>query len=577
MEPVSFGNCFGWLHNGQASRGVVLMSPFGFEELCARKTFALLGQALAARGIPVLRFDWSGTGDSLGGPNDIRQFDHWRNDARDAVATLKALTGVKEIVVVGLRLGALLAADAACARDDVSRLVLLAPPASGKAWLREAATFARVMSVPGAASTAADGLEVAGFRIGADSVEAIRTTEWGALTACPAPQVDIFVQQAGGGERIEHYMNLLGAHTACHTFQGYDALMCDPTASQAPMALIEKLAEDMAAKAPAATRAVPRPAFAPLTGHGFSETPARLGVDQNMAGILCHPIERTSRSEAVIFLNAGAIHHAGWARMYVDMSRRLARHGVASLRLDLPGIGDSAMLGDPPVASLYARRMSGEVTQAIDWLKGRGYRRITLAGACSGAYQAFHAALDDERVDGLVLLNQLCFVWGASYAMQFNAWQATKSRSLNAQLSSASADETLDAARTLARLMPIAKKVAKGGLSALMSLQTYASQAFAREKSVEAAFIKLSSRGARIMLAYSAGDAGLAELERHLGHEGIHATSLPGVCKRIIENADHMLTPAKARAEFAEEFVAFLDANVAEEETPQRDRALASA
>jgi len=576
MEPVSFGNCFGWLHRGTAARGVVLMNPFGFEELCTRKTFALLAQALSARGIPVLRFDWSGTGDSLGGPNDPRQYGRWRNDASDAVSTLKTLTGVDDVVAVGMRLGALLAADAASASNDISRLVLLAPPASGKAWLHEASAFARIMAVPGVSPATTEGLEVAGFRLAPDSLEAIRKAGWSELPSCPALKVDIFASN-GAGERISQHMKSRGAKTACHDFTGYDALMCDPTASQAPLALIEQLAESIAADAPASKRKCSAPAFAPMTGHGFSETPARLGKDQAMAGILCQPIERTDRSEAVIFLNAGAIHHIGWARMNVDLARRLARQGIGSLRLDLPGVGDSARPGDPPVASLYARLMTEEVTQAIDWLKARGYRRITLAGSCSGAYQAYHAALADKRVDGLVLLNQLCFVWSASYAMQFNAWQATKSRSMQARMAASSSDEALDASRTLARLMPIAKKVAKGGLSALMSLQTYASQAFSRERPVEAAFINLSSRGTQVMLAYSAGDAGLAELDRHLGPDGINATSLPGISKRIIENADHMLTPAKARSDFADQLVAFLDANLSEAEAPHHDRELVSA
>ena len=236
-----------------------------------------------------------------------------------------------------------------------------------------------------------------------------------------------------------------------------------------------------------------------------------------------------------------------------------AGEGRLSLRLDLPGIGDSASLSDPPVASLYSRKMTGEVTQAIGWLKDRGYRRITLAGACSGAYQAFHAAIEDERVDQLVLLNQLCFVWGKSYSIQFNAWQATKARAMQVQLAGDDNEKSLAAARSLARLLPIARKAAKTSISALMSLQTMAANALARENPIEAAFANLSARGARVLLAYSEGDAGLAELERHLGPEGQNATSLPGVEKFTIENADHMLTSVQAREIYGDRLVTFLD------------------
>ncbi len=578
MVPVSFDDCIGWLHEGQfgpdnSARGVVLMNPFGFEELCSRKAFVLLAQALSARGIPVLRFDWSAAGDSLGGPFDSRQVERWRANAHAAIETLKRHAGVSEVVLVGMRLGGLLAAEAASARTDVSRLVLIAPPASGKAWLREISAFARLMASPDVSAKSFDGLECAGFRLSKETVDDIKQLNWSNLTACPAPQVDIFAARSPAqDDPLPQQLQALGASISNGIFAGYDSLMCDPTASEVPLGTLTALAARIADKAPVSERVAEPHAFTPISGYGFSEMPARIGEKTVMAGIFCNPLERTERSEAVILLNAGAIHHGGWGRMHVDLARRLARHGIASLRLDLPGIGDSASLSDPQVASLYSRKMTSEVTQAIGWLKDRGYRRITLAGACSGAYQAFHAAIADERVDQLVLLNQLCFVWGKSYSIQFNAWQATKSRAMQVQLAGDDSENSLAAARSLARLLPIARKAAKTSISALMSLQTMAANALARENPVEAAFANLSARGTRILLAFSEGDAGLSELERHLGPEGENATSLPGVEKIIIENADHLLTSVQSREVYGDRLVAFLDAS--QTQTLTRDRPL---
>ena len=75
MWPVSFAGCFGWLHTGAASGGsdtaAVLCQGIGRDASTAHRSFRKLADHLAASGVPTLRFDYRGTGDSCDAATDI--------------------------------------------------------------------------------------------------------------------------------------------------------------------------------------------------------------------------------------------------------------------------------------------------------------------------------------------------------------------------------------------------------------------------------------------------------------------------------------------------------------------------
>ena len=87
----------------------------------------------------VLRFDYSCTGDSLGRREDA-SWDEWLEDADYALDELHALAGLRTASVVGLRMGALVAAVLGDRRPgEVDRQVLWSPPRGGSdvvAWSR---------------------------------------------------------------------------------------------------------------------------------------------------------------------------------------------------------------------------------------------------------------------------------------------------------------------------------------------------------------------------------------------------------------------------------------------------------
>lgn len=133
------------------------------------------------------------------------------------------------------------------------------------------------------------------------------------------------------------------------------------------------------------------------------ETAHRFGRDEHLAGIVCRPERPEIPELAVVIPNAGFIHHVGPWQLHVDLVRALAEAGVASIRFDLSGLGDSET---PRRREAPADRTTGDIRDAIDLLeKDYGVRRVVVAGLCSGAVDAHRAALDEERVCGAALLD----------------------------------------------------------------------------------------------------------------------------------------------------------------------------
>ena len=84
----------------------------------------------------MFRSDYFGTGDSAGdtGEGTILR---WKTDIRSAAEELKALSGVKRLSIVGLRLGAALAAEASAEGLQVQDLVLWDPVVIGSDYIDE--------------------------------------------------------------------------------------------------------------------------------------------------------------------------------------------------------------------------------------------------------------------------------------------------------------------------------------------------------------------------------------------------------------------------------------------------------
>jgi hypothetical protein len=90
--------------------GLLLCGPFAVERERAYLTLVLWARTLASRGFEVMRFDYRGQGESTGAFEDMT-IARWREDAAFCAARLSAATQGGAVVLQGVRLGALIAAE----------------------------------------------------------------------------------------------------------------------------------------------------------------------------------------------------------------------------------------------------------------------------------------------------------------------------------------------------------------------------------------------------------------------------------------------------------------------------------
>src|SRR5262249_31077474 len=120
-EPHFFGapgqELFAWFHAASDSRrrgaAVVCCPPFGFEYTSVYRTWRVLAERLAGEGFDVLRLDYPGTGNSTRALGESGVVGAWVESVGEAVAEARRLRPRAAVGLLGVRLGAVLAASAA--------------------------------------------------------------------------------------------------------------------------------------------------------------------------------------------------------------------------------------------------------------------------------------------------------------------------------------------------------------------------------------------------------------------------------------------------------------------------------
>lgn len=140
-EPLWLGppgrRLYATLHHapGRAEVGVVLAPPLLSEQPRSRRLLFEIAGVLAAQGLPCLRFDYYGTGDSEG-EGEAHDLASMHADLDAAVGGLCDHADPARVVVMAWR-GAALAAGSWALQNAVDALILCDPVADGAAWLAE--------------------------------------------------------------------------------------------------------------------------------------------------------------------------------------------------------------------------------------------------------------------------------------------------------------------------------------------------------------------------------------------------------------------------------------------------------
>ena len=105
------------------------------------------------------------------------------------------------------------------------------------------------------------------------------------------------------------------------------------------------------------------------------------------------PEPRADASPTVVFLSAGALDHTGAGRMWVELARRFADHGLRCVRVDIDGVGETFGRPDLPRQVPKPPEAIDDLADLAEALGDPEGRNLVFVGLSSGGYHAIEAGL----------------------------------------------------------------------------------------------------------------------------------------------------------------------------------------
>ena len=559
-EPVRFAECAGMFTAADAGSltadcVVLLVSPWGFEDLCLRKFYREIAEALAAQGISNLRFDLPGAGDAAETPENA-SLELWLSCIATAAKELKRYSGASNVILAGHGLGATLALMGANRIDNVAGLALLAPVVSGRTYLRETSLWWKLIAADlglGPEFTESGKVTIAGFDMPAtieSDIRKIKEADLG-LTR-PLPVLAISRTARDSDKALADALETAGSTVTRLPYDGFDALVTNPLLSKSPAAIVAALANWAREIAPQ-TEPREKPIKTPdavLQGHGFLETGIRFGANDRLTGTICEP-QSARRGASVLIVGTSYERASGWGGMGAKTARELARIGIASLRFDAAGVADSPPVPGDPAQILYAQSLDRDVHDALSALTMREPGPAIIAGRCSGGYHAFQTALTDPACQGVAVVNSFAFIWDPGKNVDEALMAVARplgdysQRALNPETFHRILRGEVDLKAAFVNIIKqlgarVTAKIAPylGSLSRRNQLKTQ----------IKAAFKQLDERNKQVLLLYGDKDVGLEQVTLTFGPEAAALKRLKNVTFLKLGDIDHNITGTKAQS-----------------------------
>ncbi len=418
VSPLWFGPqdrpLFGWLHapsDRRARAGVVLCPSFAREDHKAHNAFQILAERLVTQELAVLRFDYDGMGDSAGSNLDSGRVGAWLRSTSDAIALVRRF-GVPRVSLVGMRIGATIAAHAAAADGDIDQLVLWDPCLSGRAFLREQQLLS-VLKLAAPTKLPDGSVETPGLLYGPDVAQDLRRLRLDSLGRPAARRVLVLTRP--DRDPNPDLMARLGSEAVEHREATGQNLLMDvgPPLQRLPYDTIDSIIEWTAAGSTETASVLadsPEPGAAIVGGDSFGRPIIERPLFLPPIGLFGMQTEASGASNegpVAVFINVFDEHHIGPNRLWVELARQWASLGIRSVRVDLSGLGES------PLRHLNQDRFIARAPEAFTDIaeiaravSPADPRRIVLVGLCSSAYQAIDSALDLQPL-GLVAINPM--------------------------------------------------------------------------------------------------------------------------------------------------------------------------
>lgn len=398
---------FGWYSvpdDGMVRGTVVVCSPIGTEADNAQVAFDALEERLTASGVAMLRFDYDGTGDSAGNWSDPGRLESWLESARQALRFARD-TSTGCVALLGMRMGALIAAEVAGQEGGPHPLVLWDPCHSGRRFLREqtvllAAAYGVDQPDDGSVEGPAlvySGSTVADLRafdpLGRAEPVASRVL---LLTRPERPPRDVMATMVAErraewrtASGLPELLDIPGHNVVPESDVGFVASWLAATFADG--------AERVDVDGWSAEAVVTEPSGVPVR-----ERVVDLG-DVPLFGILSTPLAGEGPLDYV-FLSAGALSRSGPARMWTELARRWSAAGLRCLRVDLSGLGYSGVRVGQSRQVVLAPEALDDLHVIASGLGKPDGRDIVFIGLSAGGYLAVESGIQ-LRPRGIFTVN----------------------------------------------------------------------------------------------------------------------------------------------------------------------------
>jgi alpha-beta hydrolase superfamily lysophospholipase len=416
--PTWFGppdrRLFGWLHlpgDGRVRGIAVVCAPLGHEEANALPALQSLCDRLADRGVGALRFAYAGTGDSAGSWGEPGRLADWLSSIDEALLVARRAHG-GPVVLIGMRMGALLAAEAVARGAKVEGLVQWDPCLSGRDFLR----VERTLSATGYGARQAGDGSVAGpaFTFATETVGELSSLDL--IPPEPTATHATLVLARSASRVATRRAAFADSPVEWAEIGGQPELLdVPPDMLTLPDATIETISQwtGWAVEGPQSPLTFHPVESAVVAGTGdgrpIVERPVWLGPNR-LFGMITDPAGPGQPSPpTVVFLSAGALDHTGPGRMWVELARQFATEGIRSIRADVDGIGES--FGRPGLPRQVPKPPEA-IDDVVDLARALGdpEGRLVMIGLSSGAYHAIEVGLR-LRLWGICAVNPGLTSW----------------------------------------------------------------------------------------------------------------------------------------------------------------------
>lgn len=260
MKPFYFGDegeLFGLYHAPQPGEkrnmAVLLCASMGQDYIRAHRANRQLAVRLARVGFPVMRFDYYASGDSAGEDAEV-SIARWRSDISTAIAELRQRSGIGQVALIGMRLGATLATLVGAQRGDIPRLVAWEPLVKGGDFVKELIErheerLRYFLTRPAAEAELERHTELLGFAVTQTLFDELRKIDLLALRQKPAQNIFIIESEPlTPTAQFQSHLESLGAKSEYQVVEGPRIWSEDPDKALVPQQVLQAIISWMTAQ-----------------------------------------------------------------------------------------------------------------------------------------------------------------------------------------------------------------------------------------------------------------------------------------------------------------------------------------